>query len=190
MLKHFLSTIIISLTFSFVLQAKDLTNQEIENWLSASPEISTWLNKHKAILNSEEKINFLESSPKQVSDYANRVLKKHDLYAPLKANLNQYGFSNLDRFFEVQTQIVQAYMAVSVEQANIPSSMNQELLNALADLEKAEGLTAEQKAQMKKQMTQMMGQVMKMQGSPKNQNDREKITPYLDKISAAFEQFQ
>lgn len=189
MLKH-LSTIIIGLVLSFAVQAKDLTNQEIENWLKASPAISSWLNKHKAILNSEEQINFLESSPQQVSDYANRVLKKHNLYAPLKANLSQYGFNNLDRFFEVQTQIVQAYMAVSVEQANIPSSMNQELLNALADLEKAEGLTADQKSQMKKQMMQMMGQVMKMQGTPKNQQDRKKITPYLDKISAAFEQFQ
>lgn len=179
-----------SLIFSLTLQAQDLSNQEIENWLKASPTISKWLNEHKQILESEEKINFLESSPAQISEYASRVLKKHKLYAPLASELKQYGFDNLDRFFEVQTQVVQAFMAVSIEQANIPSSMNQELLSALSEIEQAEGLSAEQKAQMKEQLTQMMGQVMKMQNTPENKGDQQAIKPYLKQIEAAFQQFQ
>ena len=181
-----LSAMLISLCVS----AKDLTNQEIENWLKASPSISKWLTAHENILDSEEKINFLESSPANIAAYADRVLKKNNLYVEFKNSVSAYGFNDVNRFFEVQAQIIQAYVAVSIASQNVPSAMNQELLNALAEIEQAEGLSKEQKAQMKEQLTNMMGQVMQLQDTTKNKADQEKIKPYFEQLNNAFESFQ
>lgn len=189
MLKQ-LNLLILTIFISFSIHAQDLTKQEIEQWLKASPTISTWLNNNKDALNDEQKIDFLTSSPAEVSAYATTVLKKHGLYNEFSTKLKQHGFTDLNRFFEVQTQLVQAYMAITVERSKLPSSMNQELLDALTELEQTEGLSSEQKTQLKNQMMNMMGQVMKLQDTNKNTADVNAIKPYYDQISKAFEDIQ
>ncbi|MCU4676851.1 hypothetical protein N7931_14555 [Catenovulum sp. 2E275] len=185
-----LMLLISALLISFNLYAKDLSKQEVENWISAAPTISQWLNKHKSILNDEEKIDFLESSPTEISAYASKILKKHNLDKQLKTQLSQYGFNDLNRFFEVQAQVLQAYFAVSMQQANVPTSISEELQQSLKEIDKTEGLTAEQKQQMKDQLMQIMGQVSKMQSASKSTADQATIKPYLDKINSALQTFE
>lgn len=166
--------------------AKDLTSNEVELWLKAAPQVMSWLEQNKSKMASDDKLDFLKSSPQQVAEYATQMLQKHGLYKDFSQLLKQYGIQNQTRFFEIQTQIMQSFIALSAQQA-MPQGINKEMMDALSQLENSDALTDEQKAQMKRQMMNMMGQAMQLEQQAKNSTqDMKVLQPYLIQIKQIF----
>lgn len=166
--------------------AKDLTSNEVELWLKAAPQVMSWLEQNKSKMASDDKLDFLKSSPQQVAEYATQMLQKHGLYKDFSQLLKQYGIQNQTRFFEIQTQIMQSFIALSAQQA-MPQGINKEMMDALSQLDNSDALTDEQKAQMKRQMMNMMGQAMQLEQQAKNSTqDMKVLQPYLIQIKQIF----
>ncbi|WP_149865466.1 hypothetical protein [Catenovulum maritimum] len=178
--------LVILIGFVCSVNAKDLTSNEVELWLKAAPQVMSWLEQNKSKMASDDKLDFLKSSPQQVAEYATQMLQKHGLYKDFSQLLKQYGIQNQTRFFEIQTQIMQSFIALSAQQA-MPQGINKEMMDALSQLENSDALTDEQKAQMKRQMMNMMGQAMQLEQQAKNSTqDMKVLQPYLIQIKQIF----
>ncbi|NTS75565.1 hypothetical protein HR060_01685 [Catenovulum sp. SM1970] len=170
------------LGFSCVLQAKNLTGNDVEKWIKAFPQAEQWLTANADKL-STESIDFLNNSPEKVVEVAMAQIKSSGLYASFANQLQQYGFTP-EQFISTQVKVLQAMMSL-----NVPTDagmLSNQMSDTLKQLEANEQLTAEEKAMMKKQMQQMMTLTQgfnKQQQSP----DVAVIEQYKSQIQGLFQ---
>ncbi|MER2491951.1 hypothetical protein [Catenovulum sediminis] len=181
-----------TLLFSICANANELSSQQIEKWLKAAPTVAAWVKQHNEQLHQSGDIDFAKSSPDVVASQAQTALKKLNLYDEFNRMVKQQGYSGVESFFKVQTQVVQSFIAMTMQAANIPDDAQQKLRQSLAEIDATDGLSADQKQMLKQQMLQIMGQLEQVTNSsnlPSEDKNIQAIKPYAQQVEKMLSQF-
>ncbi|TYC55364.1 hypothetical protein FMN52_16955 [Marinobacter sp. BW6] len=108
-------------------------------------------------------------------------LEGHQAYGQLEDLVQDHGFSNLEEWASTGDRIIQAWMAIEMEQQN--PAARQEMNAAMAEIENSPHMTAEQKAQMRAMMQSAMGAMETASNAPPA--DVEAVRPHVEALREA-----
>lgn len=178
----------VSLLMSHQAYAADLTASQIELWTKAAPNIAVWFKQHEEKLSATGEIDFANSAPTDVASQASSALKQVKLYNQFENKVKAAGFSSVEQFFVVQSEIIQGYMQVAMQSYSISPEIQQQVKDSLAELDASEFLTQEQKDQMKQQMLSMFQQLQAPSQATETAQQK-LLRQYADKIKQTLDSF-
>lgn len=142
----------LGLLLSHVAIAKELTETELQNWIQSWPEMEAWFVSKENQISQSEQIDMRSSTPEQVAKVAKSALATSGLTSEFSGLAKKYGFEQ-DRYFEVQTRVMQAFMGIATQ--GIPNDTQNALADAMRQLKESPDLTPEQKELMMEQFKSM-----------------------------------
>lgn len=110
-------------------------------------------------------------------------MKGHAMYQDLESLVKRHGFSSIEQWAKTGDQIFQAWFALEMDEQR--PAAQQEMQQALAEIESSPHMTPEQKEQMKA----MMGSAMTTmnQASDVPSETKRAVRPFMDELRAMSE---
>lgn len=160
-----------------VLPTQALTSSELGNWITAMPSIKTWINAHENELP--------ERQPNPGTDMAAvfkqgiEQLRAAGLYNDFESRVKAGGFSDVERWSQVTTEVTMAYVALEMEKELASSSQMQTQLNEIRNMP---GLPAEQRQAMIEMLESSLAMMRDAQNVP--EADKAIVRARLDEVRA------
>ena len=151
-----LAALLVSFTLSLPCFALELTDQNVQKWLTSYSAIMEWSKTQ-----DQKELEFLEKEQKGQTPqfdalFSNAVksMKGHKIYNDFSGVLKKNGFSDTGEWAQMGDRIMAATMAVEMEKHQNTTGQNRaQMQQAMGAVMNNPNLTPEQKAQMQ----QMMG---------------------------------
>lgn len=173
--------LVLSLMMS-VARAGDLSDDQVNNWVSSMPTLQSWLDKHEDQLPKEDMMKKGVASVDEMFTQGIAQLQKAGLYDEFSKLVKTQSFDSVEAWSEVSKKITMAYMAISMEGETVDVKQIAAQIQQL----KASALPEEQK-QMMENMLQASMNMIKSLGTI-SAADKEAVRPYLTKITSHFDQ--
>ncbi|NWO07431.1 MAG: hypothetical protein HLX50_17600 [Alteromonadaceae bacterium] len=166
-------------------QAQDLSEREVGNFVSSLEELNSVLAKHEDDIRNFEagQNNPLEMDFSKMFSSGLSQAKGLPFYADMEKVATGHGFASLDEWAAVGDRVFQAVMALQMDQ-QAPAARS-EMQASLAEIENSPHLTAAQKEQMRS----MVESSVQMMDSASDVPERDKalVRPYKSQLETALE---
>lgn len=179
--KRFLMAITLVL-FMPLAMAGQLTAKQVEQWLDAMPQLTSWLSQHEEQLDADHVVKD-SASLDQVFAKGVEQLRTKGLYDAFNQEVTANGFDSVEQWAELSREITMAYMAIEMEHELISAS---QMEAQLQQLQAAEGLSPEEKAMMEQMMKASLMMVQAAQKVP--EANKKAIRPYVERITRQFDE--
>lgn len=194
--------LIILMALSSSVFAADLSEADIKRWLTAFPQLNSYLNQHQGLVKqyarekhqiSGNMMQLGEYSTDELANITVAALKSNGLESELASLSKQLGYKNSNHALSDTFKIVRT--AMSVQFSAQAAMLQKELANykaQMAELEKNTALSAEQKQVMLNQFKQGQAYIESMlnTGEQTRPEDISVLQPYLPQIMQMMQQAQ
>ncbi|WP_286221475.1 hypothetical protein [Marinobacter apostichopi] len=167
--------------------AEALTGAQVQSFL-ASLNAAQALEPELEAIQDEMEASTMEGNT-EAPDFARifsetvRNMEGQPVYDRLEDIVQEHGFSDLQQWSQTGDRIFQAWMAIELQEQN--PQAQQEIAEAMAEIENSPHMTETQKAQMRAMMEGAMGAMESAKNAPPA--DIEAIRPHLDELRAFSE---
>lgn len=167
--------------------AEALTDSQVQSFL-ASLSAAQALEPELEAIQDEMEANAREADS-EAPDFAHifsntvRNMEGQPVYEQLEDIVQEHGFSDLQQWGLTGDRIFRAWMAIELQEQN--PQAQQEIAEAMAEIENSPHMTETQKAQMRAMMEGAMGAMESARNAPPA--DIEAIRPHLDELRAFSE---
>ncbi len=167
--------------------AEDLTSARVQNFLASLTAAQALEPELEAIQDEMEAESMDPNS--EMPDFGRifsstvENMEGQPVYSRLEDIVQEHGFADLQQWGRIGDRIFQAWMAIEM-QKEAPLAQ-QEIADALAEIESSPHMTETQKAQMRAMMEGAMGAIESARNAPPA--DLEAIRPHLDELRAFAE---
>lgn len=173
------------LTFALGAHAEPLKNAQIDGFINSLAELQALGEKYEGTqewtMNNGAGSMGNSGAGNWMADSIS-TMKGHEIYREFETIVASHGFSSPEQWGQVGDRILKAVMALSMGQH--ASGMEQQMEEALRELENNPNLTPEQKQMMKRSMTSGLSQMKSLSDAPPA--DIEAVRPHMEKLEQAF----
>jgi coenzyme F420-reducing hydrogenase alpha subunit len=175
---------LIALTLAPQAQARDLTEKTVRSFIDSLGAAETLAEDHQDFLDAleaeqdDENMDFSTVFSSSLKD-----LKGHAMYGELEKVVKQHGFSSVDQWGETGDRVFRAWFALEMDQQG--GVAQQEMQQALAEIENSPHMTEEQKAQMRAMMQSATSAMDTARNAP--ESDKRAVRPFMDELRALSE---
>ncbi|WP_320818688.1 hypothetical protein [Thalassolituus sp.] len=173
--------LVLSLMMS-VARAGDLSDDQVNNWVSSMPALQSWLDKHEDQLPKEDMMKKGVASVDEMFTQGIAQLQKAGLYGEFSKLVKTQSFDSVEAWSEISKKITMAYMAISME----GEAVDVKQIEAQIEQLKASALPEEQKQMMENMLQASMNMINSL--GTISAADKEAVRPYLTKITSHFDQ--
>lgn len=180
-----LLTLALALIFTPALtHAEPLTRSKIQGFIDSIAAIEAEVPELEEL--DDE---MMEQGDPQMPDFDRLVsssiekMRGNDAYDRIEDLVEEYGFDSIEDWSRTGDRVYRAWMAIEMEQQN--PAAQQQMDQALAELENDPRLSAEQKAQMRAMMEGAMGAMRSASTAPAE--DIAAVRPHLDALRESME---
>ncbi|OJS98325.1 MULTISPECIES: hypothetical protein [Marinobacter] len=174
---------LIALTLAPQAQARDLTEKTVRSFIDSLGAAETLAEDHKEFLDAleaeqDENMDFSRLFSDSLKD-----LEGHAVHGQLEKLVKRYGFSSLEQWGQTGDRVYQAWFALEMdEQGGAPQN---EMQQALAEIENSPHMTEEQKAQMRAMLQSATSALDTAMNAP--ESDKRAVRPFMDELRALSE---
>ncbi|AWB68264.1 hypothetical protein C2869_18410 [Saccharobesus litoralis] len=163
--------------------AKPLSEQDLQTWMQVAPQLQATFEKHQARL-AHYDLDFDKGQAEALGQKAKGILQKEGLLNEFTSALQ--GKMTVDEFFVLQIRVTRAIKEVTQAMAAgaIPNDLQRNIAENIVDLEKTQGLTAQQKAMLRKQMESLFAATQKQAQVKPLSADGQLVKKHLSTIQA------
>ncbi len=136
---------LILLLCSSTVFAADLTDADVQRWLTAMPAIMAWQDANEDQLDDEEEDMAFSTDMKQMLDQAIAQLKRAGLYDDFNRLIKQQGYRSIHQWGEYTQRISLAYMATMIEDEQVSLA---DMQTQLAMIKSMDAFDEQEKAMM------------------------------------------
>lgn len=171
---------------TFAAQAQSLSDSTIRAFIASLQDTQTLQEKYAGTDQwPEPDTKNMESMPDMSRLFSSGVeqMKDYPAFNELEGMVENHGFDSAEEWASVGDRVFHAMMAIEMTESN--PGMNQEMADAMAEIDNNSSLSAEQKAQMKAMMSGAMGMVQTASDAP--EADVKAVRPHMAELRAAMD---